>query len=157
MTEKELNVEACRFRTAIEMAKNAGEFTPKQFKSERMNNFPKDCCDDTSDLFAHYLFLNFKISSRRIIGEYRDDNIGCTCFHSWLVVNELVVDLTGDQFEDDPSVPIKAEPVYVGENDDFHKQFTVVGDEFSIGIESLSSSCFYRMKGLYGSIEKYIR
>ena len=67
MTREELKFEATRFRRAIEKAKADGEFVPKKpLQSERMNNFPHDCCDDTADLFTHYLYHEFRIDSIRI-------------------------------------------------------------------------------------------
>ena len=123
MTRDELLLEATRFRRAIEKAKVAGEFVPQRFKPERMNNFPHDCCDDTADLFTHYLYHEFGIDSIRVDGEYYDSALKCTCGHSWQETDGWLVDLTGDQFENDPSIPIKASPVYVGKMDAFHSQF----------------------------------
>lgn len=100
MTKAQLEKEANRFRQAIEDAKAAGEFKPDRYKSERMNNFPHDCCDDAADLFTHYLFQKYKIDSIRIDGEYYDEKIG-HCAHSWQVTDGWLIDLTGDQFETD--------------------------------------------------------
>lgn len=84
MTREELKFEATRFRRAIEKAKADGEFVPKKpLQPERMNNFPHDCCDDTADLFTHYLYHEFRIDSIRIDGEYYDNRLNCTCAHSW--------------------------------------------------------------------------
>ena len=122
MTKEQLLFEATRFRRAIEKAKAAGEFVPKKpFQPERMNNFPHDCCDDTADLFTHYLYHEFGIDSIRVDGEYYDNRLKCTCGHSWQETDGWIVDLTGDQFENDPSVQIKARAVYVGKLDDFHR------------------------------------
>lgn len=59
MTKLELLHRANSFRQAIEKAKAAGEFISQRFKHGRMNNFPYDCCDDTADLFTHYLYHEF--------------------------------------------------------------------------------------------------
>ena len=99
MSREELLYEATRFRKAIERAKDAGEFVPKQFKRERMNGFPHDCCDDTADLFTHYLYQKFKIDSIRIDGRYYDNRLKCTCGHSWQETEGWLIDLTGDQFQ----------------------------------------------------------
>lgn len=157
MTKEQLLFEASRFRKAIEKAKEAGEFIPiKPFQPERMNNFPHDCCDDTADLFTHYLYHEFGIDSIRVDGEYYDDRLKCTCGHSWQETDGWLVDLTGDQFQNDPSVPIKAEPVYVEKMDDFHRQFETRRQEHSCGIECLGSGCWDRMYSLYNAIMKHM-
>lgn len=56
MIREELFIRATWFRKAIEKAKDAVEFVPQRFKPERMNNFPHECCDGTTDLFTHYLY-----------------------------------------------------------------------------------------------------
>ena len=156
MTRKELLHEATRFRRAIEKAKEAGEFDPHSFKFERMNNFPHDCCDDTADLFTHYLYHEFGIDSIRINASYYDNRLKRDCYHDWQVTEGWHVDLTGDQFEDDPSVPIKAEAVHVGKTDDFHRQFEIRRQEHSCGIECLGDGSWERMYGLYDAIMRHM-
>ena len=126
MTREELLFEATRFRRAIEKAKAAGEFIPQRFKSERMNNFPYDCCDDTADLFTHYLYHEFGIDSIRINASYYDKRLKHDCYHDWQETDGWLIDLTGDQFENDPSIPIKTNSVYVDKMDDFHRQFKIM-------------------------------
>lgn len=156
MTKQELLHEAKCFRQAIERAKVAGEFILQGFKQERMNNFPHDCCDDTADLFTHYLYHEFGIDSIRVDAEYYDSYRGYTCGHSWQETKGWIVDLTGDQFEDDQSVSIKAVSVYVGKMDAFHRQFEITRKEHSCGIECLGDGCWDRMYGLYDAIIKYL-
>ncbi len=76
MNKKNLEKEADTFRYAIEKARDAGEFDSKSFNREPMSNFPKDCCDDTADLFTHYLFQKYNVDSIRIDGEYYDERYG---------------------------------------------------------------------------------
>ena len=155
--EKETIVQvATRFRNAIEKARDAGEFASTCFHRERMNQFPKDCCDDTADLFAHYLYLEYGIDSIRVDGSYYDNKLGCTYYHSWQEVEGLVIDLTGDQFENDDAIPIKAKAVYVGKMDAFQCQFIIQRRVHSCGIESLGSDSQNRMYALYQKISKYI-
>ncbi len=157
MTKEELRFAAVQFRKAIERARDAGEFAPQRLKCERMNNFPYDCCDDTADLFTHYLYQRFGIDSIRVDGEYWDNALGCTCGHSWQVTCGWLIDLTGDQFNNDSSVPIKTEAVYVGKMDDFHRQFEIRRQKHSCGIECLGTGCRKRMHGLYDGIRKYLK
>jgi hypothetical protein len=157
MTKQQLLNEARRFRKAIETAKEAGMFLPKNhIRQERMNNFPLDCCDDTADLFTHYLYHEFSIYSIRVDAKYYDNRLRCTCGHSWQETEGFIIDMTGDQFNNDPSLPIKANPVYVGKMDSFHRQFEIIRQEPSCGIESLGDSCRNRMNNLYDSIMAYI-
>lgn len=156
MTRKELLHEATGFRRAIEKAKDGGEFVPHRFKPERMNNFPYDCCDDTADLFTHYLYHEFGIDSIRINASYYDKRLKCDCYHDWQETEGWIVDLTGDQFENDPSVLIKAEPIYVGKMNDFHRQFKIKRQEHSCGIECLGDGCWERMYGLYDVIIQHM-
>ena len=156
MTEQELLYEAKRFRQAIDKAKAAGKFISQRLRQERMNNFPYDCCDDTADLFTHYLYHEFGIDSIRVDGEYYDSYRRYICGHSWQQIKDWIVDLTGDQFKDDPSVPIKTVSVYVGKMDDFHRQFEIKRQEHSCGIECLGDGCWYRMYDLYDTIIRYL-
>ena len=151
MTREMLENEAYKFRQAIEKAKAVGEFKPNSYRPERMNNFPYDCCDDTADLFTHYLYHQFGVDSIRIDGEYYDKVYG-HCGHSWQETEGWIIDLTGDQFENDSSVSIKADAVYVGRMDSFHRQFKIVRSEHSCGIECLGSGCWDRMHSLYDKI-----
>ena len=68
----------------------------------------------------------------------------------------MIVDLTGDQFDKDPAVPVKCEKIFVGDMQDFHKQFRIVSREMSTGINSLGSGSWDRMYKLYDSIMKYM-
>ena len=157
MTKQKLLFEAIRFRIAIENAKEAREFVSKRFKTERMNNFPYDCCDDTADLFTHYLYQEFNIDSIRVDGEYYDKCLKGTCYHSWQVTDKWLIDLTGDQFENDPTISLKADPVYVGKMDNFHMQFNIVRSYHSCGIECLGEGSHDRMYFLYETIKKYLK
>ena len=155
MIKEQLELEACKFRQAIEKARDAGDFTPNGHRPERMNNFPHDCCDDTADLFTHYLFHKYHVDSIRIDGEYYDKVYG-HCGHSWQETEGWIIDLTGDQFESDPSIAIKAGAIYVGKMDSFHRQFHIVRNEHSCGIECLGSGSWDRMYGLYRKIIKHM-
>lgn len=155
MTKEQLESEAYKFRQAIEKARAAGSFRPYDHRPERMNNFPHDCCDDTADLFTHYLFHKFGIDSIRVDGEYFDKIYG-HCGHSWQETEGWIIDLTGDQFENDSSISVKAGPVYVGKMDGFHRQFKIFRNEHSCGIECLGDRCQDRMYDLYGKIIKNI-
>lgn len=148
--------EAKRFRNAIEMARDAGDLTPMNMGSERMNRFPDDCCDDTADLFTHYLYHKFGIESIRVDGHYYNYRLRCSRGHSWQKTEGWLIDLTGDQFDNDPVIPIKAPSIYVGKMGGFHRQFEIKRQERSCGIECLGDDCKDRMYWLYSIIMKHI-
>lgn len=157
MTYKEVKEYAIRFRTAIVAARDAGEFDPQKTNQyEAMVEFPYDCCDDTVVLFIHYLYHEFGEDSLEVKGSYYSKRLGCTCKHYWQVFEDWVVDLTGDQFENDSDIIIKSIPVYVGPMGAFHKQFEIVQSKHSCGIECLGIDSHVRMYKLYESIMKYM-
>lgn len=156
MNKSDLLREAKQFRKAIEKARDADEFAPKGFKPERMNEFPNDCCDDTADLFTHYLFHKFGIDSIRVDGSFYDDALEITRGHSWQEIDGWVIDLTGDQFDKVPAVLIKGPAVYVGRKGRFQQQFDIKRTVNSCGIECLGDDCKDRMYWLYNTIMKYL-
>lgn len=85
---------AISFRTAIIKAKQNEEFTNK----DRMFNFPSGCCDDSCDLLAYYLHDKYQIHVKQVNGVYRDNDFYNTTNHSWLTANDIIIDITADQF-----------------------------------------------------------
>ena len=157
MNHNQLLLKATQFREAIEAARDAGEFKQqKPYQREPMVNFPCDCCDDTVDLFIHYLYHTLGIDSIKVNGCYYSKKLKCTCYHTWQVFEDWVVDLTGDQFDNDSDVKIKTIPVYVGLMDDFHNQFENLQLEHSCGIECLGSGSHERMYRLYDAIIRHL-
>ena len=77
----------------------------------------------TADLFIHYLYHTFGTDSLKVTGSYYSKRLKCTCYHTWQVFEGWVIDLTGDQFDNDSDIKVKTIPVYVGSMSDFHKQF----------------------------------
>jgi len=70
-----------------------------------LQNFPHGACGDASLLLARYLSERGCGEFRYILG-LRDGNS-----HAWLQQGPLIIDITGDQFADNPHGP-----VYVGED-----------------------------------------
>ncbi|MCP4163865.1 MAG: hypothetical protein GY760_27710 [Deltaproteobacteria bacterium] len=104
MQNYDLKNEVLKVRNVLEIIHK--ELDPPYFK-----NFPKGTCGDTSDLLAQWLI------------EKGFDNVKCVCGqkngepHAWLELNDLIIDITSDQFDDGLS------PVYIGRNRDFHDTF----------------------------------
>lgn len=106
---------ACKFRQAIERAKSNNEF------HNNMMNFPYGCCDLVSDLLKEYLKEN-GIFTKSVCG---------TCYgledgnqsHCWLEIDDLIIDITGDQFKFCDYFGNYNHKVYVGYYDVFHNMF----------------------------------
>ena len=144
---------ASEFRTAIEMAKKEGEFEADFIFSR----FPRGCCGDVSSLLGQYLLEN-NIKSNYVCGNryFKNQEEGMQS-HAWLVVDRMIVDITGDQFSNKKSYYNYDKRVYVGTGDLFHELFEVEDRnvrEF-YGIESYSAVCRQRLFTLYEKIKKY--
>lgn len=134
---------AIEFRTMIEQARDARCFPSR----DRLSGFPRGCCDDATDLFAHHLWKTFGVKTVRADGSYYDDNPENSIWHTWLEVDGIIIDLTADQFPEYKST-------YVGEQDKFHAMFEVERQEY-IGYMSLGDGCWNRMKMCYEAIIRY--
>ena len=84
------------------------------------------------------------------------NSLKCKCYHTWMLFEDWVIDLTGDQFDNDSDINIKTIPVYVGSMSDFHKQFEDLCLEHSCGIECLGEGSKKRMYRLYEAIMKHL-
>ena len=116
MIEKKIYDIALSFRSAIIAAKMNREFSIR----DRMNCFPRGCCDDSCDLFSYYLENTYGIYTRQANGVYRDSNPYNTTNHAWLVDEKgIIIDITADQFD---FVSKSCQGVYVGNENLFYKQ-----------------------------------
>lgn len=131
---------ATNFRNMIERARNERRFPIR----DRMSGFPRGCCDDATDLFAHHLWIKYGLKSVRVDGSYYDDDPEKNIWHTWLEIDGIIVDLTSDQFP-------KYKNIYVGKEDDFHSMFEVKRQEY-VGYLSHSDSCWERMNMHYKAI-----
>ena len=151
MEKEQLEEIAIHFRQAIVAAKENREFNHR----DRMNSFPVGCCDDSADLFSHYLYQKYRIISTRVDGSYHDGNPEHNCNHSWQEVDGLVIDLTGSQFKYNPIFLYYDKDVYVGTKEKFHNMFKVERSEPCKGIKDLGQRSWDRMFDLYSRILKY--
>lgn len=145
MKKEKLTDIAIKFHQAIVTAKKNRAF----HYYDRMSRFPFGCCDDVADLFAHYLYHEYGIISLRVDGSYYDENSANNCSHSWQEIGDLIIDLTGSQFINDPVLLNYSKEVYVGSIDEFHMLFEIDNRKPSRGIEDLNERCWGRMNGLY--------
>lgn len=115
ISKEEIYNIAVSFRTAIIKAKQNREFS----KKDRMSNFPGGCCDDSCDLLAYYLHDKFQIHAKQVNGVYHDNHFYNKTNHVWLIVNDIITDITADQF---PSLIEYVNGIYVGSDSEFYKQ-----------------------------------
>lgn len=151
---KEIEQLATKFRTAIDLALESGEFD----SDSTFCRFPRACCGDTSDLLAQYLLRNgFKVDY--VCGMYWGEPNENGQSHAWLMVDDyIIIDITGDQFKEKATFLNYDKSVYVGEMDAFHNLFVVEDRDVHEhhGLDSLGSFCLPRLWNLYRKILKYI-
>lgn len=111
---------ACKFRKAMDLAYTNGKFS----NNIELQRFPRGSCGIASCFLGEYLMEN-DITTRYINRTYYYGN---TSFdkqaHTWLEVNQcLIVDITGDQFKNNPILMNYDIPVYVGDYNEFYNLF----------------------------------
>jgi len=108
---------AMRFRAAIESI-------PPEARPICMQSFPRGACGDTALLFGAFLVDQEVSGFKYIRGERGSQENDTWTTHAWLQRDDLVVDLTADQFPDAPA------GVIVSSQSIWHAQFqTEVGSE----------------------------
>lgn len=145
---------ASQFRAAIDAAQAEGEFE----RDVAFSHFPRGCCGDAMDLLGEFLLEN-DIESIYVCGNHYYDNIEeGTQSHAWLLIDNLIVDITRDQFQTDDTYYKYDKSVYVGGGDAFHDLFEVEEGDVHIcqGLREYNGMCIDRMYELYRKIKKYI-
>ena len=141
---------ATRFRTAIDLALEDGRFDNNQI----LRRFPFACCGVASDLLAIYLSEN-GFQTKYVCGSYYYSHIeDGSQSHAWLQYRDLVIDITGDQFKNNPVFLNYSLPVYVGKIDAMHKLFEVT--ERNIYDAVLCGGISGQGMQLYSVIKSYI-
>lgn len=138
-----------QFRDAADMALDAGEFE----RDNSFYKFPKGCCGDTCDLLAQFL-MEKGISTYSTWGIYHGQT------HAWLLTdNHTILDITGDQFKDNPEFFNYDKSIYIGAENDFYRLFKDTNRNIreSVSLNALNSRCQPRLKDLFKIITKYVR
>jgi hypothetical protein len=108
----ELAAIAARVRQALECV-------PTDMLPDYWSAFPRGTCGDTSLVLCAFLtdagFAGFEL----IFGERGSQEDGTYSSHVWLQWEQLVIDITADQFVDGPG------PVVVAERSEWHRGFHV--------------------------------
>ena len=135
------------FRNAIDAACENDEF----YKDIRFRRFPSGCCDDSCDLLGKYLEEN-GYHTQQAMGTYRDGAFEDITGHAWLLYNNsTIIDITGDQFKRNSLFFNFDKPVYIGENNAFHRMFDV--DRICKNCDVTTNT---RLLALYQIIERYL-
>ena len=153
MHKKNITQLVTEFRRAIDAAKVNGEFDG----DFSFSHFPRGCCGDVCDLLGQYLLVN-GINSWYVCGNYYGKNDFFQS-HAWLLIDDnLIVDITGDQFSDNAIFLQYSVPVYIGQTDPFHALFQVEERNIrkTVPLNSLGCLDSYRLPNLYQRICKYI-
>ena len=150
----ELKEIAMRYRKAIEKA-----IQTKEIIDYNLVNFPKGCCSFVSDYLQRYLYEQ-GIESLYVSGEYGSGWEGES--HAWLVAyGNIIVDITGDQYQDNEGELFYDIQVYVGEEDEFHKLFKHNGSPMTYLEKEINGSRSSHLKEKnnknYNIILKYIQ
>ena len=94
MTTEQLIEIASRFRSVLtSLPRSSFPWN----SSMGLSQFPSGCCGDTSQTLATYIYEQTGLICSYVHGQYggTDGELGS---HAWLEVNDLVVDITADQF-----------------------------------------------------------
>ncbi len=151
LTSKVLDLSS-KFRMAMDLAYKNGDFK-NNFELQR---FPRGSCGIASCLLGEYL-IEKGISTRYINRTYY---YGDLCFdkqaHTWLEINEhLIVDITGDQFKNNPALMNYDIPVYIGDYNEFYNLFeSTPNGEYELKKGNILSS---EERMLYNIIKKYLQ
>lgn len=116
MEREELFAIASRFRSAIESA-DLSENSVGREASLRMRDFPHGACAEASDLFSIFLTERFELSPLVAKGGQIEEGEKWFGTHEWLKHNDLVIDITADQFE------MVDDRVIVSKDSAFHNKY----------------------------------
>jgi len=111
------------------------------------------------DLLAQFLLDN-GIETYYVRGDYRDNSPENTQSHAWLVTyNQIIIDITGDQFRLLPHLLNCGESVYVGSEGSFHRQFGVEERDVhkNFGLDHLGCASQPRLHRLYRTIIRHLQ
>ncbi|EOE2121996.1 hypothetical protein ACKBNH_004267 [Vibrio vulnificus] len=101
-----------------------------------LGKFPKNACGCSSELLAEYLIS--KGVSGLVYVHGKRGNVS----HGWLELEGLIIDITGDQFEDG------VDAVYISQIRDFHDQFSPLSKDFEPSAQGVLSDSYEKFKAL---------
>ena len=139
------------FRKAIEAAKANGE------PGELFSKFPVGQCGHASDLLAQYLIDNGIGPITYVNGTYYGKTGSDSQAHTWLVVDGLIIDITGDQFKYHEAPLTNDVTIYIGPVTRYYQLFdTTHGSNHEhFGLDQQWTN-FHELKTWYKTILNYI-
>lgn len=98
--------------------------------SVQLANFPNGSCEISSVLLGNYLITkgyNVQVvrASKKILDDAYDYEHYKDIGHAWLIVNQKIVDITADQFNDFDIT------IFISENSKFHSSFNIKSKSFN--------------------------
>lgn len=111
LNREQLYIICSNFRKAIDKVKKEHGFHKKSL----MQDFPNGCCGNTTTLLRFYLRKEYGIETKEYLYRHGDESDP----HSFLMYDDLVIDLTSDQ----PALN-RCYSVYVDVMDDFYESMT---------------------------------
>lgn len=107
-----------QIRFYSEKFKRALELCPKRLLSIAFQDFPHGSCGDASLLLAQYLENSGLKDFEYVSGEFYDSD-GRYRSHAWLEKENLILDITIDQFEE------RDESVFISTDKTWHDRFKI--------------------------------
>ena len=92
-------------------------------------------------------------------GQHYTEDYGCDASHAWLMLeNNMIIDITGDQFSGKPAFLNYSKKAYVGKMDAFHKLFVVEKYDVRKTVSLYDLGCLdpARLPRIYNIIMEYI-
>lgn len=148
---KKLETLVFNFRNAIETAKGNNE--PDHF----FRKFPTGQCGNTCDMLAQFLIDNGIGPIRYINGTYYGGDENVMQSHTWLLVYDLIIDITADQFRYHEKPLTCDTPVYIGPMNEYYQLFdtTYGSDHEHFGLVR-SWMNYNELRDLYEIITSYL-
>ncbi|WP_025565823.1 hypothetical protein [Psychromonas sp. SP041] len=99
-------------------------------------DFPKYSCGCSADVLSQYLISKGAKNLTYVYGKRKSGS------HGWLELDDLIIDITGDQFKDG------VEAVYISSNRDFHDQFSPLNKNDKPGVHGVLWDSYNKFKAL---------
>lgn len=142
-------------RCAIKKAIANNEFSYSKYHLDfptMLRNFPKGCCDISSELVAQFLVDNMDLKLKIVNGRYKDVS------HTWIETEDnCIIDITLDQFRCNSLFRAYSLPeVFVGEKNALYDCFRIARSELFINWYNIETDYSYTFRKVYETIVKYI-
>jgi hypothetical protein len=140
-----IRAEAIRFRKEIEKS------DPDVLRLIFFGRFPRGCCGDASNLLATYLKEKGLGDFGYVLAYRGSAEEGTHRQHAWLEQDDLIVDITADQFED------AEQGVIVSVDSAWHRFFTKLDNHRTLaGCGGYDSETVERLCNAYREIRRHL-